>query len=112
MWKDVCGSGRHFSGGDGKPGVGDADDGGSAGDRGRTEEETEPEERIAVDGRIKSYLTGEMVDVSQGDRRPIAVMMSNDRAAQPQYGINRAGVVYEAPVEGDMNPVYGHYRGL
>ena len=67
------------------------------------EEETEPEERIAVDGRIKSYLTGEMVDVSQGDRRPIAVMMSNDRAAQPQYGINRAGVVYEAPVEGDMN---------
>lgn len=30
-------------------------------------------------------------------------MMSNDKAALPQYGINRAGVVYEAPVEGSMN---------
>ena len=73
-----------------------------------TEEETEetveePEERIAVDGKIKSYLTGEMVDVAKADRRPVAVMMSNDKAALPQYGINRAGVVYEAPVEGSMN---------
>lgn len=30
-------------------------------------------------------------------------MMSNDKASLPQYGINRADVVYEAPVEGDMN---------
>ena len=29
--------------------------------------------------------------------------MSNDKAALPQYGINRAGVVYEAPVEATMN---------
>ena len=33
----------------------------------------------------------------------IAVMMSNDKESLPQYGINRAGVVYEAPVEGGMN---------
>lgn len=33
-------------------------------------------------------------------------MMSNDKESLPQYGINRAGVVYEAPVEGDR-PVYG-----
>lgn len=63
----------------------------------------EPEERIEVDGKIKSYLTGEMTDISKANRRPIAVMMSNDKAALPQYGINRAGVVYEAPVEGEMN---------
>lgn len=73
-----------------------------------TEEETEsevpePEERIEVDGMIRSYLTGEMVPVSQGNRRPLAIMMSNDKAALPQYGINRAGVVYEAPVEATMN---------
>ena len=30
-------------------------------------------------------------------------MMSNDKQALPQYGLNRAGVVYEAPVEGTMN---------
>lgn len=72
----------------------------------KTEEETEseePEERVAVDGKIQSYLTGEMVDVSQADRRPLAIMMSNDKGALPQYGINRAGIVYEAPVEGGMN---------
>ena len=52
---------------------------------------------------IQSYLTGEMVPVAQGNRRPLAIMMSNDKTALPQYGINRAGVVYEAPVEGNMN---------
>lgn len=67
-----------------------------------TEEEAE-EERVEKDGKIRSYLTGEMVDVKKANRRPIACMMSNDKAALPQYGINRAGVVYEAPVEAGMN---------
>ena len=67
-----------------------------------TEPETEPGERREIDGKIKSYLTGEMVDAEKGNRRPLAVMMSNDKQALPQYGINRAGVVYEAPVEGAM----------
>lgn len=66
-------------------------------------EPEEPEERVEVDRMIRSYLTGEMVPVEQGNRRPLAIMMSNDKAALPQYGINRAGVVYEAPVEANMN---------
>ncbi|WP_312425826.1 DUF3048 domain-containing protein [Lacrimispora sp.] len=61
------------------------------------------EERTEKDGKIRSYLTGEMVDLAIGNRRPVAVMMSNDKQALPQYGINRAGVVYEAPAEGGMN---------
>ncbi|RGZ01490.1 DUF3048 domain-containing protein [Clostridium sp. AM58-1XD] len=61
-----------------------------------------PDERIEVDGKIQSYLTGEMVDVAKADRRPIAVMISNDKESMPSYGINRAGVIYEAPVEGGM----------
>ncbi len=67
------------------------------------EEVYEPEERVEVDGKIRSYLTGEMVDVAKANRRPLAIMMSNDKEAAPQYGINRAGVVYEAPVESTMN---------
>ena len=62
-----------------------------------------PEERAEENGMIRSYLTGQMVEASKGSRRPAAVMMSNDKEARPQYGINRAGVVYEAPVEGSMN---------
>ncbi len=61
------------------------------------------EERTEKDGMIRSYLTGEMVTTAIGNRRPVAVMMSNDKEALPQYGINRAGVVYEAPAEGGMN---------
>ena len=60
-------------------------------------------ERQEKDGMIRSYLTGEMVKSDIGNRRPVAVMMSNDKVALPQYGINRAGVVYEAPAEGGMN---------
>jgi len=68
-----------------------------------TPEETEPEERIEADGMIRSYLTGQMTDVTKANRRPLAIMMSNDKESLPQYGINRADVVYEAPVEGEMN---------
>ena len=42
-------------------------------------------------------------------------MISNDKAALPHYGINHAGVIYEAPVEGGMNrfmAVIGDYDNL
>lgn len=60
-------------------------------------------DRTPVDGKVRSYLTGEWVDAEIGNRRPVATMMSNDKESLPQYGINRAGVVYEASVEGVMN---------
>lgn len=70
-----------------------------------TKAETEyiPQERIAVDGKIQSYLTGEIRAVEQADRRPLAVMISNDKESWPHYGMGRAGVIYEVPVEGEMN---------
>ena len=55
-----------------------------------TEAETEPqgpEERKEVDGEIQSYLTGEMVDVAKANRRPVAVMMSNDKASLSSTGL-------------------------
>lgn len=72
-----------------------------------TEAETETESdillRIEKDGKIPSYLTGEMTDTAIANRRPVAIMISNDKEAQPHYGINHAGVIYEAPVEGGIN---------
>lgn len=53
-------------------------------------------------GTVKSYLTGEEVSSSIGRRRPVAVMMGNTKSACPQSGISKAGVVYEAPVEGNI----------
>lgn len=65
------------------------------------------EDRTAVNGKIRSYLTGRLVDAGIGNRRPVAVMMSNDKAALPQFGINRADIVYEAPAEGGINRYMG-----
>ena len=58
------------------------------------------EEREVVDGQKQSYLTGEWKDEAVVDRRPIAVMIPNNAPAMPQYGISKAGIIYEAPVEG------------
>ncbi len=69
-------------------------------------EEEEPEkslvieERTVIDGKIQSYLTGEWTSEEIATRRPIAVMIPNNRPAMPQYGLSKAAVIYEAPVEG------------
>ena len=76
-----------------------------------TEPETEGDRELLLiekDGKIPSYLTGEMTDLAIAWRRPVAIMISNDKAALPHYGINHAGVIYEAPVE----PFHGCNRGL
>lgn len=57
-------------------------------------------EREEKDGQIQSYLTGEWKDKEAADRRPIAVMIPNNSPAMPQYGISKASIIYEAPVEG------------
>lgn len=58
------------------------------------------ESRKSVDGKIESYLTGEWIEEEKFGRRPIAVMIPNNTAALPQYGLSRASIIYEAPVEG------------
>ena len=56
-------------------------------------------ERYEKDGKIESYLTGEWIDTEIAYRRPMAVMIPNNRNALPQYGISYADIVYEAPME-------------
>lgn len=57
-------------------------------------------EREEKDGQVQSYLTGEWKDKEVAKRRPIAVMIPNNSPAMPQYGISKASIIYEAPVEG------------
>ncbi len=59
-------------------------------------------ERVVVDGKMQSYLTGEWKDEAVAKRRSMAVMIPNNQPALPQYGISRASIIYEAPVEGRM----------
>ncbi|MCM1174877.1 MAG: DUF3048 domain-containing protein [Blautia sp.] len=58
------------------------------------------EERESVNGQIQSYLTGQWINEGIATRRPIAVMIPNNKPAMPQYGLSKAAVIYEAPVEG------------
>lgn len=58
------------------------------------------EERETVNGRMQSYLTGEWLKKEEAVKRPIAVMIPNNKAAMPQYGLTQAAIIYEAPVEG------------
>lgn len=43
----------------------------------------------------KSELTGEMIDVSLQNLRPVAIMVDNEISTYPHYGINQADIVYE-----------------
>lgn len=66
-----------------------------------------PNEEKQEETQVKSYLTGENVPESIGRRRPVAVMMGNNSVGAPQSGIGHAGVVYEAPVEGNITRLMG-----
>jgi len=61
--------------------------------------------REVVDGKMQSYLTGEWKDAEVAKRRPMGVMMPNNKAALPQYGISKASIIYEAPVEGRITRI-------
>lgn len=80
-----------------------------------TEEEQEylypvNKEHDAGNGNVRSYLTGLTVDASYGNRRPIAVMIPNNKAALPQYGLSKASVIYEACVEGRITRLMGIFE--
>ena len=66
--------------------------------------------REVVDGKIRSYFTGEWIDVNLGLRRPLAIMLNNKREALPMSGVNDASVVYECPVEGRITRWMGIFE--
>ncbi len=55
------------------------------------------------EGMKRSSLTGAIIDKKLWKQRPLAIMLPTDKAAQPQYGIGNAGVLYECMEEGDMS---------
>ena len=59
--------------------------------------------RYVEDGMMQSYLTGEWKDSEVASRRSMAVMVGNNSQLLPQYGISKASVIYEAPVEGRIS---------
>ena len=62
-------------------------------------EKEKPAHREVVDGKIRSYFTGEWIDEELGKTRPLAIMLNNTSAALPMSGVSNESVIYECPVE-------------
>lgn len=60
-----------------------------------------------------NFLNGELLTDDQylklSVNRPMAVMIPNDTTARPQFGVNKADVVYEALTEGNITRYMGIY---
>lgn len=54
-------------------------------------------------GQVFSVYTNELISEEQATRRPIAIMMPTDKAAQPSYGISNAKILYEVMEEGEIS---------
>lgn len=63
------------------------------------EEEPEVEEEMPAN---QNLLTG-IADLTDGaiGKRPVAIMVNNVPDAMPQYGVGKADIIFEMPVEGD-----------
>lgn len=55
-------------------------------------------------------LTGLPMEPEYEKLRPIAIMLNNLKAAQPQLGISQADIIYEVPVEGGITRMLGVYQ--
>lgn len=71
--------------------------------------EPEPEPEPEVPEGVNP-LTGEPMEPEYENLRPIAIMMNNLKAAQPQLGISQADIVYEVPVEGGITRMLCLYQ--
>lgn len=72
-----------------------------------SEPEPEPEPYVPAG---TNPLTGEPMEPEYENLRPIAIMLNNLKAAQPQLGISQADIVYEVPVEGGITRMLCLYQ--
>lgn len=77
--------------------------------------ETVKEEKNVVEEKEvipenENLLTG-IPDLTDGaiGKRPVAVMVNNIQAAMPQYGVGKADIIFEIPVEGDVTRLMAMY---
>ena len=50
---------------------------------------------VPPDGMVANPLTGEWIDASLENQRPIAVMIDDEKTALPHFGVSEADVIYE-----------------
>ena len=58
-------------------------------------EEAPVESDTPPDGMVANPLTGEWIDASIADQRPIAAMVDDEKTALPHFGVSEADIIYE-----------------
>lgn len=74
-----------------------------------TETTTEEVTEETREGMVLNPLTGEWIDESFANVRPITVMVNNLKPAIPQAGVEKADIMYEVLVEGGITRMMGVY---
>ncbi len=72
--------------------------------------ETETEDLPPEEGMVRSPLTNEWISGDLEQQRPIAVMIPDENAALPHYGISQADILYECNVEGGMTRLMAVFK--
>lgn len=67
-----------------------------------TASDTTEEQEPVRDGMVISDLTGEWIDESLENNRPVCIMINNIIDAIPQSGIGSADIIFEMKVEGSL----------
>lgn len=62
------------------------------------------------DNMVRSYLTNEWTDKNIANKRPLAVIVPNEKGAVPHYNLSEASILYEANVEGRMTRMMAIYE--
>lgn len=90
--------------------VSDSNSESNAGSNSSDASEQSSESKTETDDTIRNPLTGE-TDYNEEaiGKRPVAVMISNIKAALPQYGIEDADILFEVLVEGGITRCMGVY---
>jgi hypothetical protein len=57
-------------------------------------------------------LTGMPMEEAEAAGRPVAVMLNDLRAAQPQLGVSMADIIYEVPAEGGITRMLAVFQSL
>lgn len=70
--------------------------------------EPQPSEEPAC----RSPLTGLPMDEALADRKPVAIMLNNIKAAMPQQGNSGASIIYEVLAEGGITRMLGVYEDI
>ena len=69
-------------------------------------------EPVVAEPAYRHPLTGLGMDEDISARRPVAVMLNDLKAAQPQLGVSKADLIYEMPAEGGITRMVAVYQSL